>query len=136
MIPPGDEYALFEAEVEAFRKSPLNLRRQSGAARIAAREIVRALGRGDVAIPRSASGAPLWPQGLVGSLAHDDTVALAAVASAREFAGLGIDVEPALPLSPTESGPFVQPHETLELIEQFFAPRCSEYDDISTAKAA
>lgn len=106
VISPGDEDALFEAEAAAIGKSALKVRRQSGAARIAAREIIRALGRGEVAIPRSGSGAPLWPQGLVGSLAHDDTVALAALASAREFTGLGIDVEPAVPL----------PSELIELV--------------------
>ena len=95
-----------KAETAAIGKSALKVRRQSGAARIAAREIIRALGRGQVAIPRSGSGAPLWPQGLVGSLAHDDTVALAALASAREFTGLGIDVEPAVPL----------PSELIELV--------------------
>jgi 4'-phosphopantetheinyl transferase EntD len=49
-------------------------------------------------IPRSPTGAPAWPAGVTGSLAHDDEVAVAAVASCRDVAGLGVDVEPDLPL--------------------------------------
>ena len=43
---------------------------------------------------------PLWPDGLVGSLAHDAEVAVAALAARRDFLSVGIDVEPAEPLDP------------------------------------
>jgi len=42
--------------------------------------------------------APVWPEGVVGSFAHDDEVAVAAVARDNDIAALGIDVEPADPL--------------------------------------
>ena len=44
------------------------------------------------------SGAPEWPEGVVGSLAHDDEFAVAAVARRGQLLGLGVDVEPAEPL--------------------------------------
>jgi 4'-phosphopantetheinyl transferase EntD len=44
------------------------------------------------------SGAPIWPPGLVGSLAHDSEVAVAAMARRDDFLSLGVDVEPAEPL--------------------------------------
>ena len=44
------------------------------------------------------AGAPVWPAGVVGSLAHDPEIAVAAVALRRDFAALGVDVEPAEPL--------------------------------------
>jgi 4'-phosphopantetheinyl transferase EntD len=47
---------------------------------------------------RSASGAPVWPEGLMGSLAHDRQIAVAALARRGDFAGIGIDVEPAEPI--------------------------------------
>jgi len=98
VITPGDEDALLETEATAFRTSVLKVRRQGGAARIVMRQLVSTFGLRDVAFPKSPSGAPVWPSGLVGSLAHDDTIALAAVASLRRFAAVGIDVEPAIPL--------------------------------------
>jgi 4'-phosphopantetheinyl transferase EntD len=56
------------------------------------------LGRTSQALPRSASGAPVWPDGIIGSLAHDADIAVAALASRRDYTGLGIDIEPAHPL--------------------------------------
>jgi 4'-phosphopantetheinyl transferase EntD len=47
---------------------------------------------------RSPSGAPFWPEGVVGSLAHDDEFAVAAVALRTDIARLGVDIEPAEPL--------------------------------------
>lgn len=44
-------------------------------------------------------GEPIWPAGFVGSLAHTDHYAAAAIASAGSCAALGIDIEPARPLS-------------------------------------
>ena len=44
------------------------------------------------------AGAPAWPTKIVGSLAHDSEIAVAAIGLKHDFAGLGIDVEPADPL--------------------------------------
>jgi len=50
------------------------------------------------AINKAAGGAPTWPKGIVGSLAHDRETAVAAVSSTSRFLALGIDIEPAEPL--------------------------------------
>jgi 4'-phosphopantetheinyl transferase EntD len=50
------------------------------------------------AIPKSDAGFPIWPEGMVGSLAHDDEVAMAALAAKSDFLSVGIDIEPAEPL--------------------------------------
>lgn len=94
-ILPGDEYAVFPEE--AFDSPGLEVRRARGAARIVARKL---LFRPKTVLPKGRSGAPIWPRGIVGSLAHDSDVAVAAVASQREFAGIGIDIEPAEALPP------------------------------------
>jgi 4'-phosphopantetheinyl transferase EntD len=95
LISPGDEDALMADEAPAFAASVLKVRRASGAARIVARQLLARLGHPQCAVPRASSGAPIWPAGVIGSLAHDSRVAIAAVALRRDVAALGIDVEPA-----------------------------------------
>lgn len=98
IIVRGDEKALLPAEIDGWNGRAARVLRQSGAARGAARGLLAGLGFDSPAIPRSKTGAPIWPPGIVGSLAHDDRVAVAAVARFAQFDALGIDVEPAAPL--------------------------------------
>lgn len=100
VIAPGDEDRLLPEERIVLPHAALKVLRQSGAARIAARQLLCTLGHGDIALPRSRSGAPIWPPGVVGSLAHDDSVAIAAIGQSNQYSALGIDVEPAVPLPP------------------------------------
>lgn len=95
LISPGDEDALLPEEVRAFAGSVVKVKRASGAARIVARQLLTQLGYPASALPKSASGAPVWPAGVTGSLAHDSRVAIAAVGLSRDVGALGIDVEPA-----------------------------------------
>ncbi len=44
-------------------------------------------------VGRTAAGAPLWPQGFVGSITHTDDFASAAVALTTDVVALGIDTE-------------------------------------------
>src|SRR5688572_17703104 len=44
-------------------------------------------------LPRTASGAPLWPAGITGSITHSDDFVWAAVAQVSHVDGLGIDTE-------------------------------------------
>ena len=97
-IADGDEQALLPEEIDAFAASVSKVRRASGAARIVARQLLPRFGRAPSAIRKSAAGPPVWPDGIVGSLAHDDAVAVAAMAAKREFSSVGVDVEPAMPL--------------------------------------
>jgi 4'-phosphopantetheinyl transferase EntD len=92
-ILPGDEEAL--SPEEAVGSGSVKIRRASGSARIAARDLLAAAGFDNCVIPKGDFGAPIWPSAIVGSLAHAADIAIAAVASSREFAGIGIDVEPA-----------------------------------------
>jgi 4'-phosphopantetheinyl transferase EntD len=100
LIRDGDELALLPEEKAAFAGSVLKVRRASGAARIVARTLLSRFGRAPRAIPKSTTGVPVWPEGIVGSLAHDSEVAVAAMAAQREFLSVGVDVEPAEPLAP------------------------------------
>jgi 4'-phosphopantetheinyl transferase EntD len=98
LILPGDEAALLPAERAAFAGSVAKVQRASGAARKAARDLLAQFGHSSAPLPKSSSGAPNWPEGTIGSLAHDDRIAVAAVAQRHDIAALGIDVEPAEPL--------------------------------------
>lgn len=94
-IRPGDETLLLPSEGASIRAEKRLARAASGAARHVARDLLNEIGVGPLAILRAPSGAPVWPEGVAGSLAHDDTFALAAIASTRHFAAIGVDVEPA-----------------------------------------
>jgi 4'-phosphopantetheinyl transferase EntD len=98
LITCGDEHALLPEETSAFQRSAVEVRRASGAARIVARGLIDQLGRKMAPLPKSPAGPPIWPKGILGSLAHDSRVAVAAVGTPERLTGLGIDVEPAATL--------------------------------------
>jgi 4'-phosphopantetheinyl transferase EntD len=94
LIRNGDEQKLLSQELICLQDSSLEVRRASGAARIVARELMARLGMPACAIPKAASGFPMWPKELVGSIAHDREIAIVAVAKANEIASVGVDIEP------------------------------------------
>ncbi|WP_258052309.1 4'-phosphopantetheinyl transferase [Mesorhizobium sp. INR15] len=98
MIRQGDEAHLLPAEARSIAARQPAMRQASGAGRWIAHRLLAELGVDDVAVLRTPSGAPAWPDGITGSLAHDDEMAVAAVAPVGDIRTLGIDVEPALPL--------------------------------------
>jgi 4'-phosphopantetheinyl transferase EntD len=98
VICEGDEAHLLPGEASSLRSRPAALLRASGAARWLAHGLMAGLGVHGHAVIRKPSGEPTWPEGLTGSLAHDDEMAVAAVARAHAFRSIGIDIEPALPL--------------------------------------
>jgi 4'-phosphopantetheinyl transferase EntD len=99
-IAEGDERGLLPEEQGAFARSVIKVQRASGAARIVARELMRRVGTAPQPVLKAAAGMPQWPDGLVGSLAHDATVAVAALARRADFRSIGIDIEPAEALEP------------------------------------
>jgi 4'-phosphopantetheinyl transferase EntD len=99
LIAEGDDLALLPEEMAAFAGSVIKVRRASGAARIAARQLMSRLGKAPRPIPKSTAGMPVWPEGMVGSLAHGAEIAVAAIASPQGFQSIGVDIEPAEPLA-------------------------------------
>jgi 4'-phosphopantetheinyl transferase EntD len=95
LISSGDEFALLTEEAKTIGSNALEVRRASGAARIVGRQLLARFRYPETALPKDAAGAPQWPEGVVGSLAHDARVAVAAVARSGQFSALGIDIEPA-----------------------------------------
>lgn len=97
-ILPDDAAGLMADEARSLSSAVPAVRSRATAARIVARELMRDLGASPVALPHRRHAPPVWPAGISGSLAHDDAVAVAAVARCAEWRALGVDVEPAEPL--------------------------------------
>jgi len=97
-IRDGDEAYLLPEEAGSIPARRPAMRRASGAARWIAHGLLSSIGIKDFPVLRSPSGAPVWPDGISGSLAHDDEMAVAAVARIAGVGSLGIDVEPAIAL--------------------------------------
>lgn len=98
-IEPGDDHALLPEEAAIFFRNVAKARRASGAARLVARGLLARIGLPGRPILKASSGAPIWPDGLVGSLSHDAEFAVGAIARRGDFAGVGIDIEEASRLS-------------------------------------
>lgn len=123
VIAAGDEAALLDEESQSLAASTPQARLASGAARLVGRELLGRLGLAPAAMPKGPSGAPLWPPGVVGSFAHDEEVAVAALARSRDMRALGIDIEPAAMLPAGMLELVVTPRERIQLARDPFGGR-------------
>jgi 4'-phosphopantetheinyl transferase EntD len=99
---PGDAVpSALPPEEEAVLGSALEQRRRDFAlGRQCARAAIAALGRAAGPLLSTASRAPSWPDGLVGSITHCAHYCAAAVADADAYWNVGIDAETDAPLPP------------------------------------
>ncbi len=88
--------------------------RALAAAALQAMGLVGAVGRG-------IHGAPAWPPGVSGSISHDAVRAVAAVARSTQWAAVGVDVEPDLPLPADAAAMVLQPADRAALDTAFGA---------------
>ena len=98
--PSAEHDALFDAEAGTVAKANDKRRREFSAGRAAARQAMQNMGLPAMPIPADDSRAPVWPEALTGSISHNDTHCIAAVADTRNVPGIGIDIEEATPLDP------------------------------------
>ncbi len=123
MIGPNDEALLLPDEVAAITSRQPAARRASGTARSLVRCLLALEDAEEAPIGRSPAGAPLWPRGFVGSLAHDAEMAVAAIARSVHVPSLGIDVEPAEPLPDDIAALVLTSGDVLSGVEARFATR-------------
>jgi 4'-phosphopantetheinyl transferase EntD len=90
---------LFPVEAAAVERAVAKRRDEFVAGRTNARRALAALGAEPVAIPIGPRRAPVWPNGIAGSISHCKGYCIAIAARARDFAGVGIDVELDEPIS-------------------------------------
>ncbi|MDJ0520633.1 MAG: 4'-phosphopantetheinyl transferase superfamily protein [Planctomycetota bacterium] len=86
---------LFPEEHEPIERAVEKRRREFTAGRVLARRALEQLGRPPVAIPTGSQRQPVWPDGVVGSIAHTNTLCAVALSDDPALLGLGIDMEPA-----------------------------------------
>ncbi|QUJ75220.1 4'-phosphopantetheinyl transferase superfamily protein [Sulfitobacter albidus] len=87
-----------EVEASAVQRAIPQRRAEFHSGRDAARRAMVHLGVTPQPVPMANDRAPVWPEGLVGSITHADGMCIAAVALSTTLAGIGIDLEPAAPL--------------------------------------
>lgn len=86
-------------------------RREYIGGRTCARRALHAFGLQASAIRSGSRGEPRWPLPVCGSISHADGWCAAAVALRTHFQGIGIDIEPAVPLADSLSDMVCTPSE-------------------------
>lgn len=93
--PSAPPEGLWAVERAAMAQAVPAREREFAAGRRAARRAMAALDYRPEALPMGADRAPIWPDGLVGSISHGAGVCVAAVARRGAARSLGIDLEEA-----------------------------------------
>ncbi|MGX0878821.1 4'-phosphopantetheinyl transferase EntD [Roseovarius sp. MBR-154] len=96
--PAAPASGLMPEEAEAMSRAIPARQMEFAAGRRAARAAMAALGLPPAPIPQGVDRAPLWPDGLTGTISHGAGACVALVARRSDIAGLGLDLEPATPL--------------------------------------
>jgi len=100
LISKGDELTLIYEEKASLPFISLERLRASAAVRNVARELMKPMGFVNFPILRSTFGDPIWPAGVVGSMAHNTQIAVAAIGLKHDLGTVGIDIENIRPLPP------------------------------------
>lgn len=121
LLPPGAAVAWADPrrdhghwEGEQLGSAVEKRRREFSAGRAAARQAMAELSLPPRSIPQGSDRAPIWPEGITGSISHSANDCLAVVWPVDQQ-GIGIDLEPAVPLE-TELWPIIlRPEEREDL---------------------
>jgi 4'-phosphopantetheinyl transferase EntD len=94
---------LWPVELWAIRGAGPKRRREFAVGRTCARRALEQLGLEPVGIPVGTMREPVWPRGVVGSIAYCDAHCVVAAADDQSVLSLGIDIEPAGRIAPSVS---------------------------------
>lgn len=108
---------------EEIVAAPSRLAEYAGG-RLAARRAMAGIGLPPVAIPMGTDRAPVWPDGLAGSITHSGGVCLAAVSTG---AMLGIDLEQDRPLDADSAAIVLLPEEDATFSAMIFSAKEAVY---------
>ncbi len=112
VLDPRAFYAgLAPGETAALAGAVPGRAREFAAGRAAARRAMREIGLAQGPVPAGVDRAPIWPEGVVGSIAHSAQHCVAAVAAAGAWASVGVDVEPDAALEETLWESVLRPEE-------------------------
>ncbi len=110
-VPITGNEGLYPGETLAIARAIPKRQAEFAAGRRAARAALAAFDHPATAIPVGDRRAPVWPEGIVGTITHDRGYALAAVLPADAALGVGIDLTEAAPL-PGQTRTEILPFET------------------------
>jgi 4'-phosphopantetheinyl transferase EntD len=85
--------ALAPEEAAAVARAVASRQREFAVGRWCARRALSAMGVPPAAIPVGPHRAPVWPDGVTGSISHDEHWCIAGVARQDRWSGLGVDTE-------------------------------------------
>jgi len=94
----GDPDSLYPEEERCVRGAVATRRREFAQGRLCARRALARIGIRNFPLLIGTDRAPIWPEGVIGSLSHCGGYCAAAVARKGSILGLGLDVETAEPL--------------------------------------
>lgn len=98
--PRASHHRVLPQEHASFSRIAAGQQRSFAAGRVAAHRAMARLGTSVRPVPVGANRAPIWPDGLVGSLASSHTCCVAALAHDSANQALGISVSEDTPLAP------------------------------------
>ena len=96
----GDPDSLYPEEERCVRGAVAARRREFAQGRLCARRALARIGIRNFPLLIGTDRAPIWPEGVIGSLSHCGVYCAAAVARKGSILGLGLDVETVEPLDP------------------------------------
>ena len=105
----GDPRRLYPEECAAVRLAVPRRQREFAAGRQAARRAMMDIGLAPSAIPSAPDRSPVWPEGLVGSISHNDHACVAVVCPQGQ--AIGIDIEVHRPIETTLWSTICTPQE-------------------------
>ncbi|MEZ5714965.1 MAG: 4'-phosphopantetheinyl transferase superfamily protein [Paracoccaceae bacterium] len=91
---PEEEGALFAIEAAAVARAVPARRAEFAAGRLAAHRALAGLGRLPEPVAMGPDRAPVWPDGVAGSISHCEGACVALAAEAARFPSLAVDLEP------------------------------------------
>lgn len=91
---------LMAGEGKAVARAVAKRRDEFRAGRAAARAALRGLGWPPLPLPAGPDRAPVWPDGVIGSISHTDGAVAAVTVRKSDVAAIGLDIEHARPLDP------------------------------------
>ncbi|SEK91666.1 4'-phosphopantetheinyl transferase EntD (siderophore biosynthesis) [Roseovarius nanhaiticus] len=96
--PQAPQPAPWPEEAEAIRWAVPARAREFAAGRAASRVAMALMGHASRPVPAGPDRAPIWPDGLTGSLSHTSSLCIAALAPLDQVRAIGVDLEDALPV--------------------------------------
>ncbi len=119
---------LFPAEAALVERAVDKRKREFAKGRECARRVLERLGVRDFPLLSGAQREPLWPPGIAGSITHTAGLCAAVACEQRLFPSLGIDVEPAEPITAEIAARISKPHELRA------ADKLADFDELLVAR--